>query len=96
MQGVASEDGGGEGVDERFERRRRGTNPARQGRGFQADPVAGENLGLAVKRQSLPRRKPGWSSYFEVVVLRDDDYERAAPFRRGRGRSRAGAATTVS
>jgi hypothetical protein len=60
MQGVASEDGGGEGVDERFERRRRGTNPARQGRGFQADPVAGEDLGLAVKRQV-------------VVVLRDDD-----------------------
>ena len=60
MKDVAAEDVGSEGVDQRLQRRRRGTNPAGQGRGLQADPVTGEDLGLAVKRQV-------------VVVLRDDD-----------------------
>ena len=60
MKDVAAEDVGSEGVDQRLQRRRRGTNPAGQGRGLQADPVTGEDLGLAIERQV-------------VVVLRHDD-----------------------
>jgi len=32
MKGVAAQDAGGEGVDQRFQRRRGGANPAAQGR----------------------------------------------------------------
>jgi hypothetical protein len=60
MQAVASEYVGGEGVDQRLPRRRCGSDPAGQGRGLQAHPVAGEDLGLAIERQV-------------VVILRDDD-----------------------
>src|SRR5947207_15111361 len=42
MKDVAAEDVGSEGVDQRLQRRRRGTNPAGQGRGLQADAVTGE------------------------------------------------------
>ena len=60
MQAVAGEDVGGERIDERLQRRRRRADPAGQGRGLQAHPVAGEDLGLAIQRQV-------------VVVLRHDD-----------------------
>ena len=60
MQGVRSHDLGGERVDQRLQRRRRRADPAGQGRGFQADALAGEDLGLAIERQM-------------VVVLRDQD-----------------------
>jgi hypothetical protein len=49
MKGIAGKHLGSEGVDERLQRCRRGANPAGQGRGFQVDPIAGEDLGLAVK-----------------------------------------------
>jgi hypothetical protein len=60
MQGVAAQDAGGERVDQRLQRRRCGSDPAGQGRGLQAHPVAAEDLGLAVKRQV-------------IVVFRHDD-----------------------
>ena len=60
VQGVAGEDVGGEGVDQRLQRRRRAPTQTGQGRGLQAHPVAGEDLGLAIERQV-------------VVILRDDD-----------------------
>jgi len=60
MQSAASEDIGGEGVDQRLKCRRCGADPAAQGRGLQAHPVAGEDLGLAIKRQV-------------IVVFRHDD-----------------------
>jgi hypothetical protein len=62
MQGIADQDVGGEGVDQRFQQRRRRADPAGQGRGLQAHPIAGEDLGLAVERQV-------------VVVLRYEDME---------------------
>ena len=60
VQVVAGEDVGGESIDQRLQRCRRGPDPAGQGRGLQSHLVAGEDLSLAVKRQV-------------VVVLRDDD-----------------------
>jgi hypothetical protein len=60
MQRIAGEDVGSEGIDERLQRRRCRSNPAGQGRGLQAHPVAGEDLGLTIKRQM-------------IVVLRDDN-----------------------
>ena len=60
VQGLRSHDLGGEHVDQRLQRRRRRADPAGQGRGFQADALAGEDLGLAIERQM-------------VVVLRDQD-----------------------
>ena len=60
MQRVRGHHIGGKRVDQRLQRRRRRADPAGQSRGFQADPLAGEDLGLAVERQM-------------VVVLRDDD-----------------------
>ena len=60
MQSVAGQDVDGEGIHQRLQRRRRGANPTRQGRGLQAHPVAGEDLGLTIKRQM-------------IVVLRDDN-----------------------
>jgi hypothetical protein len=60
VQGVTGEDIGGEGIDERLQCRRRGADPTGQGRGLQAHPVAGEDLGLAIERQM-------------IVVLRHDN-----------------------
>jgi hypothetical protein len=60
VQSVAGEDVSGERVDQRLQRRRRRPDPAGQGRGLQADPVAGEDLGLTIERQM-------------IVVLRHDD-----------------------
>ena len=60
MQGVAGEEIGGESVDQRLQRRRCGADPAAQGRGLQAHPVAREDLGLTIKRQM-------------IVVFRDHD-----------------------
>jgi hypothetical protein len=51
MQSLAAQDVGGEGVDQRFQRRCRGFDLTGQGRGLQAHPVAGEDLGLAIERQ---------------------------------------------
>ena len=50
MQRLAGEDVGSEGVDQRLQRCRRSTNPAGQGRGLQADPITGEDLGLTIER----------------------------------------------
>ena len=60
MQSVAGQDVDGEGIHQRLQRRRRRANPTRQGRGLQAHPVAGEDLGLTIERQM-------------IVVLRHDD-----------------------
>jgi hypothetical protein len=60
MQSVAGQDVGREGVDQRLQRRRGGADPAAQGRGLQAHPVAGEDLGLTIERQM-------------IVVLRDNN-----------------------
>jgi hypothetical protein len=60
MQIVAGQDLDGEGIHQRLQRRRGGADPAAQGRGLQAHPVAGEDLGLAVERQM-------------VVIFRHDD-----------------------
>ena len=60
VQVVAGEDVGGQGIDQWLECRRRRPDPAGQGRGLQAHPVASEDLGLAIEWQV-------------VVVLRDDD-----------------------
>lgn len=60
MQGVAGEDVGGQRVDQWFQQRRRGSDPAGQGRSLQVHPVARKDLGLAVERQV-------------VVIFRDDD-----------------------
>ncbi len=51
---------GGERVDQRRQRRRGRPDPTGQRRGFQADALAGEDLGLAIERQM-------------IVVLRYDD-----------------------
>jgi hypothetical protein len=48
VQGVASEGIGRQRVDQRLQRRRRGADPAGQGRGFQVDTLAGEDLGLTI------------------------------------------------
>jgi hypothetical protein len=60
MQGVRGHRLSGERINQRRQSRGRRTDPAGQGRGLQADALAGEDLGLAVERQV-------------VVVLRDDD-----------------------
>jgi len=60
VQSVAGQDVGGEGVDQRLQRRRSRPDPAAQGRGLQAHPVAGEDLGLAIERQV-------------IVIFRHDD-----------------------
>lgn len=57
---VAGEDIGRQRVDQGFERCRRGADPTGQGRGFQADALSGEDLGLTVQRQV-------------IVELRHDD-----------------------
>jgi hypothetical protein len=49
MQSVAGEDVGGEGVNQRLQRRCCGADPAAQGRGLQAHPVAGKDLGLTIE-----------------------------------------------
>ena len=60
MQSVADQDLDGEGIHQRLQRRRGGADPAAQGRGLQAHPFAGEDLGLAVERQM-------------IVIFRHDD-----------------------
>jgi hypothetical protein len=60
MKSVAAEDVGSESIDERLQRRRSRSNPTGQGRGLQAHPVAGEDLGLTIEGQM-------------IVVFRDDD-----------------------
>ena len=60
MQRVRVHHLGGQCVDQRRQGRRGRTDPAGQGRGLQADALAGEDLGLAVERQM-------------VVVLRYDE-----------------------
>jgi hypothetical protein len=54
---------GGQYFDQRGQCRRRGADPARQGRGLQVDTLARIDLGLAIKRQM-------------IVVLRDNDVRR--------------------
>jgi hypothetical protein len=53
MQSVAGQDVDGEGIRHRLQRRRRGANPTRQGRGLQAHRVASEHLGLTIERQMI-------------------------------------------
>jgi hypothetical protein len=60
MQRLRPHHVGGERIDQRLQRRRGRTDPARQRRGFQVDARAGEDLGLAIERQM-------------VVVLRHQD-----------------------
>ena len=60
MQCVRSDHLGGQRVDQRLQRRRRRPDPARQGRGFQADAPTGEDLGLTIQGQV-------------IVELRHDD-----------------------
>jgi len=60
MQCVRAHHIGRQRVDQRLQRRRGGADPAGQGRGFQGDAVAGEDLGLAIERQV-------------IVELRHDD-----------------------
>ena len=60
MQSLAGDDLAREGVDQRLQRHRRSSDPAGQGRGLQAHPVAGEDLGLTIEWQM-------------IVVLRHDD-----------------------
>jgi hypothetical protein len=60
MKRLARQDVGREGVDQRLQRRRRGPDPAGQGRGLQAHPVAGKDLGLTIERQV-------------IVIFRHDD-----------------------
>ena len=56
-------------VDQRFECYRRGADPTGQGRGFQANALAGEDLGLTVQGQV-------------IVELRHDDVrEQSCPAR---------------
>jgi hypothetical protein len=50
QQGVRGHHVTGERVDQRLQRRRGRTDPARQGRGLQFDILAGKELGLAIKR----------------------------------------------
>jgi hypothetical protein len=57
---VAGDDIGRQRVDQGLECCRRRADPAGQGRGFQADALAGEDFALPVERQV-------------IVVLRDDD-----------------------
>jgi len=65
MQCVAGHDLGRERVDQRVEGCRRRPDPPGQGRGFQLDAFAGEDLGLAIERQV-------------VVVLRYGDVREQA------------------
>jgi len=90
MQRAASEDVGGKGVDQRLQCRRGGADPAAQGRGLQAHPVAGEDLGLAIKRQVIvvfrhddmgEQPRPGAAAGNRVVWRRRRDHCIAGPAR---------------
>ena len=53
MQSVAGQHVGRQGVDQRLQRRRCGSDPAAQGGGLQAHPRAGKDLGLTIERQVI-------------------------------------------
>jgi hypothetical protein len=93
MQRVAGEDVGSEGVDERLQRRGCGADPAGQGRGLQAHPGAGEDLGLAIERQVVvvlryhdmgEQPRPGAPARNRVVRCRRRNHRVAGPARQRR------------